>query len=161
LYDEQMDDVGAGPAPAGIDTGRLGTIPLFAELAPAELALLADRLTAEQFGAGTDILRQGDVGWKLYFLASGQVDVLVTEDGRERRINTLNEGDYFGELALLVAEPRSATVRATVPTVLYSLSQADFVTLLERDTGLRNAVAGTMSARRAAYAEARRAADDG
>ena len=154
-----MDDVGAGRAPAGIDAARLGTIPLFAELGPGELARLADRLTAEQFGAGTDIVRQGDVGQKLYFIASGQVDVLVAEDGRERRINTLTAGDYFGELALLVAEPRSATVRATMPTELYSLSQADFVSLLERDDGMRNAVAGTMTARRAAHAEAQRTSE--
>ena len=152
-----MDDVGAGRAPTGIDAARLGTIPLFAELGPGELARLAERLTAEQFGAGTDIVRQGEVGQKLYFLASGEVDVLVTEDGRERRINTLTEGDYFGELALLVAEPRSATVRATKPTELYSLSQADFVSLLERDDAVRNAVAGTMSARRDAYAAGRTA----
>jgi hypothetical protein len=46
-----------------------------------------------------------------------------------------------------------------MPTEFYSLSQADFVTLLERDDGMRNAVAGTMTARRAAHAEAQRASE--
>jgi ABC-type multidrug transport system fused ATPase/permease subunit len=158
LYEEQMAHMRAGLEPVGIEIARLRTIPLFRDLGARELALLAERLTVEQYPAGAGIVRQGEEGRKLYFLASGQVEVLVAEDARDRRINTLAEGDFFGELALLTDEPRNATVRTTMPSELYSLSRADFLSLLEHDADVRRAVQATIAARRHAVAEATRAA---
>jgi CRP-like cAMP-binding protein len=61
--------------------------------------------------------------------------------------------------ALLTGEPRGATVRTTMPTELYSLARADFLALLDHDTGVAQAVRETIAARRQALAEAARAAD--
>ncbi len=158
LYEEQMAFVGAGLAPVGIEVARLHTIPLLSELGPRELTELAERLTAEQLAAGQDVVRQGDEGQKLYLIASGQAEVLVAQDGRERRVNTLNDGDYFGEMALLSDEPRAATVRTTMPTQLYSLSRNDFLALLERDGDARQAVRERVAARHRALVEAASAA---
>lgn len=158
LYDEQMAHFDVGLEPIGIEAARLRTIPLFSDLGPNEVARLARRLVAERYAAGTEIVRQGDEGGKLCFVASGQVEVVLPEDGRDRRINLLNEGDFFGEMALLSGEPRTATVRTTMPTELYSLSRADFVSLLEQDPDVRRAVHETITARRRALAEANGAA---
>ena len=158
LFDEQTAYVSAGLTPVGIEVARLRTIPLFGDLGPRELAELAERLAVEQRAAGEDVVRQGDEGRKLYLLGSGQVEVLVAADGGERRVNTLNEGDFFGEMALLTDEPCAATVRTTMPSELYSLSRADLVSLLERDEAARAAITDQLAARRRALADAARAA---
>jgi ABC-type multidrug transport system fused ATPase/permease subunit len=157
LYDEQMGYVNAGLEPVGIEVARLRTVPLFGDLGPNELAGLAERLTIEQFEAGQEIVREGDEGRKLYLLASGQVEIVVNDGGRERRVNALNEGDFFGEMSLLADEPRVATVRATMPTQLYSLSRADLLSLLDRDPDARQAVADRIAVRGRALAQARAA----
>ena len=72
-------------------------------------------------------------------------------------MNTLNEGDYFGEMALLADEPRVATVRTTMPTQLYSLTRADFLSLLDHDEDARQAIAKRIAARQRALAQARAA----
>jgi CRP-like cAMP-binding protein len=72
-------------------------------------------------------------------------------------VNTLNEGDYFGEMALLSDESRAATVRTTMPTELFGLSRADFLALLEHDPDARHGVDERVAARRLALAEALRA----
>jgi ABC-type multidrug transport system fused ATPase/permease subunit len=158
LFEEQTAYAGAGLAPAGVEAARLRTIPLFADLGPSELAALAERLTVEQRPAGDDVVRQGDEGRKLFVVASGELEVLVAGGSGERRVNTLNEGDFFGEMALLSDEPCAATVRTTMPSELYSLSRADLASLLERDDQAREAVAGQMAARRRALLDATRAA---
>ena len=118
---------------------------------------LAERLTSEQFQSGEDIVRQGETGKKLYVVASGQVEVVVHDGARDRRVNTLNEGDFFGEMALLADEPRVATVRTTMPTQLYSLARADFLSLLDHDPDARQAIAERIAARQRALAQARAA----
>ena len=75
--------------------------------------------------------------------------------GEERRVNTLNEGDYFGEMALLAGEPRSATVRTITPSELYSFSRADFSHLLENEPEISKAISETVQGRRAALASLR------
>jgi CRP-like cAMP-binding protein len=66
----------------------------------------------------------------------------------------LNEGDYFGEMAVLTGEPRTATVRTTLPTQLYSLARSDFSLLMDRVPGLRESVEPTIASRRAGLARA-------
>ena len=117
----------------------------------------AERLTEEQFPAGEDVVRQGEAGRKLYLVASGQVEVVVQDGARERRVNALNEGDFFGEMALLADEPRAATVRTTMPTQLYSLARVDFLSLLDHDPDARQAITERIAARQRALAQARAA----
>ena len=158
LYDEQAVYLRAGLSPIAIEVARLRTIPLLSALGPAELADLSERLTAERYPAGQEVVRQGEEGRKLYLIASGQVEVVAVCGGRVLRVNTLNPGDYFGEMGLLADEPRAATVRTMVPSELYSLARADLLSLLEHDAHARQAVEETIAARRRALAEATEAA---
>ena len=87
--------------------------------------------------------------------------MVQTGDGQDRRIGVLNDGDFFGEMSLLSGDARTATVRTTMPTELYSLSRSDFLSLLEHDRDVREAVEETIAARRRALAEAKLAARGG
>jgi ABC-type multidrug transport system fused ATPase/permease subunit len=151
LYEEQVNPISGGGGYDKVKAARLQTIPLFTGLKGEALARMADRLMIEQYSAGETVVRQGEPGDKMYIISRGQVDVVVDDAGAERRIATLETGDYFGEMALLAGEPRTATVRSTIPTQLYSLTQADFAALLEREPEIRRAVMAVVETRRSAF----------
>ncbi|HZR99008.1 MAG TPA: cyclic nucleotide-binding domain-containing protein, partial [Chloroflexota bacterium] len=93
---------------------------------------LAAHLTPEQYAEGATIIQQGDVGDKLYLIERGRVEVSVPGPLGDRVLDTLHDGDYFGEIALLLDVPRTANVRALGPCTLLALSKADFQTLVQR-----------------------------
>ncbi|MFQ5707786.1 MAG: SulP family inorganic anion transporter [bacterium] len=74
------------------------------------------------------VFKEGDPGDKIYFIISGGVSVLasLSENGRDCRLATFGEGVFFGDMAILENQPRSATVRADVDTELLYLTVADF-----------------------------------
>jgi cAMP-dependent protein kinase regulator len=66
------------------------------------------------YEGGREIIKQGDVGNSFYLLLDGSVDILVKDEQRqERLINQLTSGSYFGEMALMGAKRRTATVRVS------------------------------------------------
>ena len=70
-------------------------------------------------------------------MAEGEVEVLLAQSGGPRRIATVGEGGFFGEMALISVEPRRATVRASRPVRLYTLSKEHFRGALERSASLK------------------------
>lgn len=155
LYEEQTGYATAGgQTRVGVEIARLREVPIFAGLSGEAMAALSRRLTLERYPANYDVVRQGEPGDRLYIISRGQAEVLV-EDGHEtRRLNVLNPGDYFGEMALLEGRPRNATVRTTQPSELYSLQQGDFVDLLDSDAALRQGISETIAMRHAALTAA-------
>jgi ATP-binding cassette subfamily B protein len=150
LYEEQTGQLaGRDRLRPGIDANRLAAIPLFAGVGTSALTSLANRLVIERYAAGEDVVAQGDEGNRMYVINRGQVEVLVGAGGT-RRVNVLNPGDYFGEMALLAGEPRNATVRATEPTELYSLSREDLTHLIQAEPTVGTALSETLALRRAA-----------
>jgi voltage-gated potassium channel len=107
-------------------------VPLFARLDARSIAEFVGILRARSVAAGTTIVRKGDRGDAMYLIASGAVDVNAPS-GKVR----LAEGDFFGEMALLSREPRSATVTAVRATDLLVLDVDDFLDLLERLPDIR------------------------
>jgi CRP-like cAMP-binding protein len=73
-----------------------------------------------------DVVTEGEVGDAFYAVATGRFDVLV--DGR--RVGTCEAGGHFGEVALLVDVPRTATVRSVTPARVFRLERAGFEQLL-------------------------------
>ena len=105
----------------------LRTVPLFREVAESDLRAIAALVRERQFPKGSLILSEGDPGDALYFIVQGQVKVtVVAEDGREVILSVLGDGAFFGEMALLDDEPRSAHVISMADTTLLQLRREDF-----------------------------------
>jgi len=99
---------------------------LFRDLRPTELDVLLSRFVPLEAAAGELIIRQGESGERFYVVRSGNVG--VDRDGQV--LAQLGSGDAFGEIALLLDVPRTATVRATDRTALLALDAHDFRDLL-------------------------------
>ena len=106
----------------------LKNIPLFKNLSDEDLALIATRLHKETYPKGSIIFREGDEGDTIYLVESGQLAV-VGEDAREA-IAFLGPGSFVGEISLLLAEPRTATLQVTIDAQLWVLKKKDFEELI-------------------------------
>jgi HEAT repeat protein len=113
--DPRRDDIDAEPTPnATIERMlHLRRVPLFAGLVPEDLQRLAMAASERTWPDGADIVVEGDPGDELFVIVEGRVRVVRREaDGAERVLRTYEEGDHFGELAVLRDRPRAATVVA-------------------------------------------------
>ena len=107
----------------------LKTFPLLSTLPDEDLARLAAVMEEERFPAGTEILREGEPGDKLYLLWEGCVDVLKTTLYGETYVTASLQDSYhcsFGEMALIDRGKRSATIRAKTDCRAMSLSYEHF-----------------------------------
>ena len=93
-----------------------------------QLVRLRAAMTRHAFEAGDTVFRQNDPPDSVYFLASGQVEVVIDLAGTDRRlrVQTLTGGSIFGEMAMLDPKPRSASVEVRAPSVAYRLGAEDF-----------------------------------
>ncbi|MEM7204338.1 MAG: cyclic nucleotide-binding domain-containing protein [Planctomycetota bacterium] len=108
----------------------LRACPVFRALPVGPLERLAASLERVALDAGTTPVRAGDRGDDAYVVETGNLAVLA--DGAE--IGALGRGDLFGEVALLENRPRSATITARAPSVVYRLRREAFVTALAAST---------------------------
>ncbi len=102
---------------------ELARVGLFADLAGEKLTKLAERMQREDVPSGTVIIREGDPGDRFFVLLSGVAAVSQSALG-ERRI--LKAGEFFGEVALTMHVPRTATITAMTPCVVASCDEATF-----------------------------------
>ena len=109
-----------------INRAVLEKVPIFADTSPVFLHGLALVLRPAVFAAGDLIVRKGEPGSEMYFVARGEVEVA---DG-DQLVTVLGEGNFFGEKSLLLSEPRSASVRARTQCDLFVLDKADLVKVL-------------------------------
>ncbi len=112
----------------------LRNIPLFDDLSRRDIATLQRLLHRREYVAGESIFTQGEPGLGMYIIAKGVVSIQSEPSGRE--LVELNDGDFFGEIALLNEVIRSATARAKSDCMLLSLFQPDLMGLLERNPRL-------------------------
>ncbi|RLC80564.1 MAG: hypothetical protein DRI61_05515 [Chloroflexi bacterium] len=118
-------------AMAEIDRGfvvnQLKRLKLFSRLSDEELNALAKIVKSDRILKDTPIVRQGEMKPVLYIIVAGEaVAHSVDEQGRERPVRYLREGEAFGETSLLVGEPRDATVIATTDMDVLYITKAEF-----------------------------------
>ena len=102
-------------------------MPLFSDLERKELQQVAGSMKERTFQAGETVTREGQGGVGFFVIEDGEAEVSV----RGERKATLGAGDYFGEVALLGENARSATITATSPLRCYGMTFWDFRPLVE------------------------------
>ena len=106
-----------------MDTSRIAAFLVLADLPAAERDELAAAMSEVEVEAGAKVITLDNYGTAIYFIEQGEADVLT--DGDEAT-QTLGPGDTLGEIALLLTGQRTATVVASTPMRLLSLSGQDF-----------------------------------
>ncbi len=110
----------------------LKQVPLFKGLDNKSLKQLSETFVDRSFTAGQELAVEGSGGVGFFVIESGEAQVTV--DGEDRRV--LRSGDYFGEIALLDAGMRSATITATSDGKMYGLTQWQFRPLVEQNASI-------------------------
>ena len=109
----------------------LNAVQLFAGLSDAEKSDIAERLQYAPFARGDVITKQGNTAHWLYILAFGEAEVLYEPPGgAPQGVGRVRAGEFFGEMALITGEARSATVMAKTDVECYRLDRASFQELL-------------------------------
>jgi ATP-binding cassette subfamily B protein len=111
------------PRAAGATQHELSRIGLLATLSGETLARLAQRMTREDIPAGASVVSEGDEGDRFYVVLSGMLSVSQQSRGPQ---SVLRPGDYFGEVALAMRMPRTASVRALTPATVASCDSETF-----------------------------------
>lgn len=117
----------------------------FPDLAPEAARRLATRLVTRTVRAGERLFRAGDPGDTLYLLLSGRVTLWVGGETGRIRLLTFGPGGFFGEMALLDGQPRSADAEADTDCTLQQLSRDDFLALVGADPELHASVLNVLA----------------
>jgi CRP/FNR family cyclic AMP-dependent transcriptional regulator len=128
-----------------LDAAFFQKLYLFQDLAEAEIREVLSRTTLRTFAAGQAIIREGDPGDSLFIMQDGEVEItkqltlVLDEDTPKERVFVrlkAEDGVYFGEMALLENETRSATVTALTDCTLLELHQQEFQELIEHNPAM-------------------------
>jgi hypothetical protein len=111
------------PRAVGATQHELSRIGLLATLSGETLSRLAQRMAREEIPAGAGVFSEGDEGDRFYVVLSGMLSVSQQTRGAQA---VLRPGDYFGEVALAMHMPRTASVRALTPATVASCDQETF-----------------------------------
>lgn len=102
----------------------LAKVPLFHHCSPTLRNVLLLSLHAQTYAPGGYIVREGEIGREIFFISRGQVEIL--SDAGEKDHGTLEDGDYFGVLSLLLGERRTASVKALSYCEVFVLEERRF-----------------------------------
>jgi CRP-like cAMP-binding protein len=115
----------------------LSKVPAFSGLSARELKEVAAIVHKREYRAGEPVFAQGDPGLGMYIIQEGEVSISISgkEDG-DRELAVLNDGDFFGELALIDESPRSANARCKTDCILIGFFRPDLFELIEKKNQL-------------------------
>jgi CRP-like cAMP-binding protein len=115
----------------------LSKVPAFSNLSARELKEVATIVHKREYRTGEPVFYQGDPGLGMYIVQDGEVSITILgKDGNERELATLNDGDFFGELALLDESPRSANAICKTECTLIGFFRPDLFELIEKKNTL-------------------------
>lgn len=120
---------------------------LFQSLSHEQLQACAEHLIHAPFAPGEMLTQQGRAAHWLYLIREGSVNVFIEKDGVTRQVGELGAGDYFGEIALMSGEPRTASVVARTYVEAYRLDREAFRELIASQPDVAEKVAALISER--------------
>ena len=123
------------------------SVPLFADLAEADLEHLCQEAVEVRLAAGEELFAEGSPGDRAYVITEGQLEVVKASSGREVLLNVLEPVEVVGEMALLEDKPRMASVRARTDSMLLAISKEQLEHLLEESASAARAMFYTILAR--------------
>ncbi|ODT32768.1 MAG: hypothetical protein ABS35_00845 [Kaistia sp. SCN 65-12] len=123
---------------------QVSRVPIFASLGVVTLSEIVGKLRTRYYPAHVTVLRRGDPGDSMFFISNGEVEVRLPTGGSVR----LDDGAFFGEMALLNRQPRAASVATTRPTTLLVLYASDFYEIASHIPALAEAVENEATRRR-------------
>jgi CRP/FNR family cyclic AMP-dependent transcriptional regulator len=130
------------------DKELLRTVPIFSELSDADIASLARLASRRRYPKDTVVFFENEEGDFFFMIVEGRIKVTILgDDGREVILSILGAGDFFGEMALLDNEPRSATAIAVEDSELVSLHRHDFQSVLADNRSIMSALIKILAAR--------------
>lgn len=122
----------------------LEKVPLFAGGDPVLLNSIVMALNPRVCEPGEFVIRKGEVAQEMYLICRGEVEVL---DNDGQVMATLREGNFFGEIGLLLSQPRTASIRARTLCDLFVLERADFSRILRDHPRLAQSIMQTAESR--------------
>jgi voltage-gated potassium channel len=125
-----------------VNYGMVARVPAFAGLDASALAELVGMLRARRLLSNTVVFQRGDEGDNMYFIVSGEVEVVLPNQSVR-----LREGDFFGEIAVLARVQRTATVITRSACELLALDAADVIKFIERNPRVAAVLKEAMAAR--------------
>lgn len=128
---------------------RLSAVDIFAPLSTDETTMLADAAVRHVFAPGEIVIRAGEPGSSMFVVHNGRVSVQISDNGRPRTVATLNEGDFFGEMALFTGEPRTANVVALEETEVLEIGHGAMKKVFDTNPDLVESLSFIMAERRA------------
>jgi small-conductance mechanosensitive channel/CRP-like cAMP-binding protein len=127
---------------------RLSAVDIFAPLSVEETGMLAQAAVRHVFAPGELVIRAGEPGSSMFVVHNGRVRVQVNDNGRPRTVATLNEGDFFGEMALFTGEPRTANVVAQEETEVLEIGHAAMKRVFDTNPDLVESLSFIIAERR-------------
>jgi len=127
---------------------RLSAVDIFAPLSVEETGMLAQAAVRHVFAPGEMVIRAGDPGSSMFVVHNGRVRVQVNDNGRPRTVATLNEGDFFGEMALFTGEPRTANVVALEETEVLEIGHSAMKRVFDTNPDLVESLSFIIAERR-------------
>ncbi len=117
-------------ASLGDEVDLLRRIPLFANVEPAKLKLMAFTSERITYDEGQELFHQGDVGDSAYVIIDGGADVLVDTPKGQLRVAHMDKNAFVGEIAILCDVPRTATVKASAKLETLKIKKENFLRML-------------------------------
>ena len=130
------------------DLELLRTVPIFSELTEGDIQALARLALRKRYPKDSVVFFENEEGDFFFMILEGRIKVTILgDDGREVILSMLGEGDFFGEMALLDQEPRSATAIAVEDSELLSLHRNDFQAALSDNRSITTGLIRVLSGR--------------
>lgn len=106
-------------------------VPIFSKVEQAKLKLLAFTSERVNFGVGQEVCHQGDPGDTMYVILGGTADVLIDTPTGQIVVAEMKKNSFFGEMAILLDVPRTATIKAKEPLSTLKITKDTFYRLVE------------------------------